>query len=115
MPWRSRVEELKDLSGRTTVDRLGDLEIFRSAQDDTLVVSVSSLMSLMSLKSLGADCPYITGYKNVTRKRVGAWLIFGCAWGRVGERARAEHKGKAQGQSTRAKRQGIAQGQSVKA
>ena len=29
MPWRSRVEELKHLSGSTTVDHLGDLEIFR--------------------------------------------------------------------------------------
>jgi hypothetical protein len=74
-PARVILNGVKDLSGSTTVNRLGDLEIFRSAQDDTLVVFASSLMSLaslMSLNSLGADCPYIAGYKNVTCKRVGA-------------------------------------------
>ena len=65
----------------------------------------------MSLKSLGADCPYIVGYKNVTRKRVGAWLIFGCAWGRVGR----THKGRAQGQSVKAERKGKASRQSARA
>ena len=34
MPWRSRVEELKDLSGSTTVNRHGDLEMFHFVQHD---------------------------------------------------------------------------------
>ena len=84
MPRRSKVEELKALSGSTTVDRHGDLEIFRSAQD-TLVVSASSLMSL---KYLGADYPYLAGYKYVTRKRVRCVRV---KWGDVCVRARARH------------------------
>ena len=56
-------------------------------------------------------CALLVGYKNVTHKRVGAWLIFGCAWGRVGR----TRKGRAQGQSARAERKDRAQGQSTRA
>ena len=59
MPRRSKVEELKDLSGSTTVDRLGDLEIFRSAQDDNFFAATVVLAGPVNPSKDGVGRPLV--------------------------------------------------------
>ena len=48
MPWRSRVEELKDLSGSTTVNRLGDLEMFHFVQHDNQLIPNNIILNAVN-------------------------------------------------------------------
>jgi hypothetical protein len=72
-PWRSRVEELKHLAGSTTFDRLVNLEILHSVQDDcakqhTIKTATPFYSSLHTTTPTNTQLPHLfAGYKNVTR------------------------------------------------